>query len=469
YFQVISRVETLSRAVWLLFLSKNTSIDSFFSNIYVPFNCKFLVAQNIGKHFHLTEVYRVADGTPLMTYPYGRWSVNVTYVTGTTLYERRKHLHGFKMKGVTINVSEFSIKEESNGSWNGMIEMLRNRQVDVGMSGFTLTEERMQVVDFTFPIIYMRYQVFIRQPMEEEIKWDDYLKPFSLHLWVTLSISVLVVSVVLSNVHVIGRHFGNEEIRSSSRYCLYDSFFYVFGIFCQQGHAFTPIALSSRIVYLTAYLTAVVTLSAYSAALISFLTRKTTILPFQNLQQLMQDDTYQLGVLDGSSEFNLFSNSEDPEMKNLYERMLAPYTMPKTNEEGFHRLCSGRYAFITTIRHTSAQFLCRLTVLPMEAFPVTTSIVLTKDSPYRDILNHRLLTMGVEGSLHRLRTSWLKSKLGEQTRPWEEIGINSLVPILTILTVGAVTAAAVLLCEKELHKRSSLRRKSKTISSHKIE
>ncbi|KAJ9590516.1 hypothetical protein L9F63_016467, partial [Diploptera punctata] len=97
----LSRTETLSRAKWLLFLDCNESINKFFSNIYVPFDCTFLVAQTEGTQVHLTEVYRVGDGTNLLTFQFGRWSENEKYVTNTKLYERRKDLHGFTMKGVT--------------------------------------------------------------------------------------------------------------------------------------------------------------------------------------------------------------------------------------------------------------------------------------------------------------------------------------------------------------------------------
>ncbi|KAJ9590515.1 hypothetical protein L9F63_016466, partial [Diploptera punctata] len=38
-----------------------------------------------------------------------------------------------------------------NGSWNGMIEKLRSRCVDIAISEFTMTRDRMEVVDFSLP------------------------------------------------------------------------------------------------------------------------------------------------------------------------------------------------------------------------------------------------------------------------------------------------------------------------------
>jgi hypothetical protein len=63
--------------------------------------------------------------------------------------------------------------------------------------------------------------------------------------------------------------------------------------FLITGQDSTPKSWSCRIVYLTSYLVGVVLLASYSAALISFLTVKRTVLPFETLQQeLVHDRTY---------------------------------------------------------------------------------------------------------------------------------------------------------------------------------
>jgi hypothetical protein len=52
-------------------------------------------------------------------------------------------------------------------------------------------------------------------------------------------------------------------------------------------------------VYLTSYLVGVVILAAYSAALISFLAVKRTVLPFETLQQLVTDGTFKFNLAPG--------------------------------------------------------------------------------------------------------------------------------------------------------------------------
>jgi hypothetical protein len=59
-------------------------------------------------------------------------------------------------------------------------------------------------------------------------------------------------------------------------------------------------SLACRSLYLTLYTASMVILVAYSVALISFLTIQRTVLPFETLQELLYDGTYNLQVLPGA-------------------------------------------------------------------------------------------------------------------------------------------------------------------------
>jgi hypothetical protein len=74
---------------------------------------------------------------------------------------------------------------------------------------------------------------------------------------------------------------------------------------------------AGRIVTLTAYLTSLVTFAGYSGSLISSLAIQTRDLPFRDLQGLLRDGSYSLGVPLNSSMLNIFDvSSAMPEMSN---------------------------------------------------------------------------------------------------------------------------------------------------------
>jgi hypothetical protein len=73
--------------------------------------------------------------------------------------------------------------------------------------------------------------------------------------------------------------------------------FYIF-----PGHERAPNSWPCLTVFLTAYLTGVVLLTAYSGALVSFLAVRTrSQLPFQGFQGLLHDASYSIGMLPGST------------------------------------------------------------------------------------------------------------------------------------------------------------------------
>jgi len=96
----------MSDANWLLFLDTNTSLEQFFTDINIPFDCQFLVAQPQSDHVVLlTEVYRFSPTLPLQTYRFGNWTAGggLTWPS-QGLYRRRNNLQGAKLKAGTQKV-----------------------------------------------------------------------------------------------------------------------------------------------------------------------------------------------------------------------------------------------------------------------------------------------------------------------------------------------------------------------------
>jgi hypothetical protein len=92
--------------MWLLFLNTNTSLEQFFTDINIPFDCQFLVSQPKCNHVVLlTEVYRVSPTLPPQTYRFGKW----TAVGGLTwpsqgFNTRRKNLKGLTIQAIKTNI-----------------------------------------------------------------------------------------------------------------------------------------------------------------------------------------------------------------------------------------------------------------------------------------------------------------------------------------------------------------------------
>ena len=92
---------------WLIFFRETTSIDNFFRQIYVPFDCIFLVAQK-GKNDNeatLTEVYQIEKEKELRKAIFGYWNLGTGVITPKLgLYQRRADLFGQNIRVTSIQV-----------------------------------------------------------------------------------------------------------------------------------------------------------------------------------------------------------------------------------------------------------------------------------------------------------------------------------------------------------------------------
>jgi hypothetical protein len=95
-----------SKATWLLFLDTNTSLEQFFADINIPFDCQFLVAQPQNDHVVvLTEVYCVSPTLPLQTYRFGNWTAGGSLTWPSQgFYIRRKNLKGLTTPATRLSV-----------------------------------------------------------------------------------------------------------------------------------------------------------------------------------------------------------------------------------------------------------------------------------------------------------------------------------------------------------------------------
>jgi hypothetical protein len=105
-----------SKAIWLLFLDTNTSLEQFFTDINIRFDCQFLVAQPQSDHVvMLTEVYRVRPTLPLQKYRFGNWTAGggLTWPL-QNLYTKRNNLQGHVIRAAHVKVSRNFFSFQTN-------------------------------------------------------------------------------------------------------------------------------------------------------------------------------------------------------------------------------------------------------------------------------------------------------------------------------------------------------------------
>ncbi|KAJ9573684.1 hypothetical protein L9F63_008954 [Diploptera punctata] len=308
---------------------------------------------------------------------------------------------------------------------------------------------------FTLPLLYTTYQVYIKKLKTRSTEWDAYLTPFSPRLWLVLVVTIMFMSLYLATFYNIGRRIGNEEADGPELYTLYESCLYIFGAFCQQGHDITPKSTPCRIVYITAYITALVLLAAYSAALISSLTVSHSSLPFSDLDGILKYKKFKMGVMDKSEMFYTFSDiNEDGIFGEVYNKLMAPDpdNFPSDTLGGLQRACNMDYAFVAipeSVMPLLNKVNCTIVPLAYKTYPISLAIAFTPDNPYREFISYRLRMLRDGGVLQRLKIiNWIP--LGETTTQGALISVDlsAVAPLLILLTSSVIVSVAVLLAER---------------------
>ncbi|PSN34591.1 hypothetical protein C0J52_19840 [Blattella germanica] len=406
--KVFLKLQNPCRLMWLLFLSDDICLEEEFSSIYVPFNCKFMISQLRNNTFYITEIYRINLEMPVFTYPFGFWRTDNTWrLANNALYGRRDSLEGLTMKGVSIENPPFTkIKTTKEGQiyvsgyigrvW-ALLEEITIFRVAPQHGSFTKGNK-----SWTGLMEMLRTN---ETPLDDQFLWTNFLRPFSKSLWLMVTASIFVFSIVFHFINIADCHFGKK---GSRRHNFFSFLYHFVGVFCLQGQNMQLFSNSSRIVYITSYFTAMILLAAYSSSVISSLaTKNEGPLHYRSIHDLL--------------------DSGDPKTKKIFISLVKPHleNLPTSEEEGFARACSKRYAHVSVSATASAMSLrCKVTSLPDEGFPISKAIGLVKNSPYKDILNYKIFS-----SMFCVRVKQYKIK--EASIPFssefliaQEIGVN---------------------------------------------
>lgn len=115
---------------------------------------------------------------------------------------------------------------------NEFFSILISQRADIGISALTITPDRENVVDFTTR--YMDYSVgVLLRRAEKTVDMFACLAPFDLSLWACIAGTVLLVGLLVYLLNWLNPP--RLQMGSMSSTTLYNSMWFVYGSFVQQG------------------------------------------------------------------------------------------------------------------------------------------------------------------------------------------------------------------------------------------
>ncbi|XP_076475690.1 glutamate receptor 1 [Bombus vancouverensis nearcticus] len=354
--------------------------------------------------------------------------------------ELEKYLN-FTLDIVTEEL-EFGSFNVTTKCWNGAFRLVASREVDIGLSDFSMTNFRLDYVDYTVPIITTRDCLYFKQPEMSAVKWLAYYKAYSFALWISLLMTIIIAQFTLA--------FIRSRIESTDLTMeLYHEFIRIWGIFCQQGITEEfPRYSSLRLAYFTVLVTGIVIFAAYSASMISYVTAYVHNLPFRSIEEFVNDGTYDVILNKDSADYDMFALSKDPVSVHMMAKLRPIHTLPITIEDGFQRICDDPTLVYYSGYGKKMQGISNFHI-PCDIVCIDTgrvdslSLILPKNSQYTSILNYYVQKLLNTGLLNRFKNEVFFTK----KNTFQPVGFYSVASVLIIFFCGVSLALFILIVE----------------------
>ncbi|XP_067125822.1 glutamate receptor-like [Centruroides vittatus] len=187
-----------------------------------------------------------------------------------------------------------------NGSWNGMVGQIVNKEADMAFMPFFTTYDRFRFIDFTKPVMFSRLTFVVRAPAAHS-EWSTLIKPFSSEVWMLTVTTVIIIGVILRMVIMADNHLN----RTYKRWSTVQIFWYLFSNLTYKGGDLKfIIGLSSRFLAGTWLICVTILLFSYSGELISFETcphMDWVPMTFSELAKAVKSGEYKCGTVGSSA------------------------------------------------------------------------------------------------------------------------------------------------------------------------
>ena len=132
---------------------------------------------------------------------------------------------------------------------------------------------------FQVPISESHQRLFMVNPAESN-KWSAFIDPLKIEVWYCITLSCIVLPPIFAIFMLYGHEPNPDQFTLSKCYNL------VAGIIAMKGWSSTPYTNHNRIIFFSVLIIGAIVPHVWKAMLVSKLAVRTTILPFNSMEEL---------------------------------------------------------------------------------------------------------------------------------------------------------------------------------------
>ena len=429
--------------VWLVKISKDHETQDNFLNFMNGFKmnlnrnvfCYYLLDNSTIKVF---EVFKANPTSNFMLRPYGVWNdkqwsrQNQNELDSNRLSLRGAHLRVVSayappsvtyiedgctskncFKGIFANVFHaladqmnftFTIKRAymwgsvTNGTWNGMVGMLNDKQADIAATDLTITNERSTVVDFLPSLMEITEELYMKNP-GDAFSSVAYIGSFTKGSWSAILILSMSIPIILA---VIVR---NVKRKNSEDYTLLQCFILVAASMVNLTYELKPRTIRNRVAFISVVVGGMLIYYHWEAELTAHLAFKKTNFPFNNLKEFSENSKFKFVVSKGTVFVDFFRYSDDPVRRKIWQDKLEPFIdqMPML-EEIKDLIIDDPYTVTyadSTLRMTEEYITCKIIDIKPPIRKTQLAFALQKSSPFYQAFNHHINNLKQVGLMQK--------------------------------------------------------------------
>ncbi|XP_035228467.1 glutamate receptor ionotropic, kainate 2-like isoform X1 [Stegodyphus dumicola] len=360
------------------------------------------------------------------------------------------------------------VKDKKHGKYdkatktaNGMIGEIMRGEAHLAIADLTITESRLEAVDFTLPFMQTGISILFKKPTQKVTSLFSFLSPFSGEVWLLVMAAYTFISL---SYFLVGRLSPYEwsnphpcrqtDLVEENVFSLLNSMWFAIGSLMQQGSDIAPTAMSTRAITSFWYFFCLIMISSYTANLAAFLTVEKLVSPIENVEDLANQEKIKYGCLANGSTSGFFKNSNMSTYKKMHKFMMkhASEVFVSDNTEGINKVKQGDYAYLmeaTSIEYNTERE-CNLTqiggLLDSKGYGIA---VKKGDHKLRNWLTGGILRLQQEGQLHTLKERWWKQKKGggscsqtsKASGSVNELGLGNVGGVFVVMLLGICLSA----------------------------